>query len=95
MSCSTRALCEGDHNEEFPKCGWCIDVDYCKVIQKERANPIGKHLNVNRCPQADYDGYPCYRCKLIYMFDEHIRCPHNVVHERGERWWIKEGDEEP
>lgn len=49
---------------------------------------IGKNLDVNRCPQSDYDGHPCYRCKVKNIFDEHIDCPHNVVNEKGEKWWI-------
>ena len=86
----TRSLCEGDFNKDHPKCGWCKEVERCKEIQRNRVNPIGKNLDVNRCPQADYDGHPCYRCKVKNIFQEHIDCPHNVVNERGARWWLKE-----
>ena len=34
----TRILCLGDHNEEFPKCGWCKEVTRCKELQRKRMN---------------------------------------------------------
>ena len=33
----TRILCEGDYNEDHPKCGWCKEVARCKEIQRKRA----------------------------------------------------------
>ena len=31
----TRIICLGDYNKTYPKCGWCKEVEECKVTQKE------------------------------------------------------------
>ena len=29
-------LCEGQYNPEWPKCGWCKNIERCKSIQQKR-----------------------------------------------------------
>ena len=43
-----------------------------------------------RCPQADYEGHPCYRCKVKDLPEEWSKCPHELVSERGANWWKTE-----
>ena len=46
---------------------------------------IGKNINVNRCPQADYDGIPCCNCKVKDNLIEWLECPHMIVHEQEQK----------
>lgn len=50
---------------------------------------IGENLNPNRCPQADYDGLPCWNCRVKCDPESFRDCEHNVVALREEKWWLK------
>ena len=69
-----------------------LECPYCnawhnrfKVYPPESKRPSWPKME--RCPQADYDGHPCYRCKVKDLPEEWSKCPHEVVSERGPEWW--------